>query len=122
MTEKETKKTVSEEEVCEKLGVAGKIWKEIKDLPIDMYALADQTVRNHVEMKPVPGDVLFLKPKSQAVIASLGSAIGSKYTVNATDGGFITVERVETIPVADDDYVYYQRRGKVEKILRKKLL
>jgi hypothetical protein len=115
MTEKETKKTIS-------LGVAGEIWEEIKDLPIDMYALADQTVKNHVEMKKVPGEVLFLKPKSQAVIASLGTAIGAKYAVNTTDGGFLTVERIEAIPVVDDDYVYYQRRGKVEKILRKKLL
>ena len=121
-TVKETKKPISEDEVCEKMGESGKIWKEIKDLPIDMYALADQRVKDHVQMKPIPGGVLFLKPKSQAVIASLGPSIGNKYSVNSADAGFITVERVEALPLADDDYVYYQRRGKIDKILRKKLL
>jgi hypothetical protein len=100
---------------------AGTIWKEIKDLAIDIYALANQTVKDHVEAKLVPGDVLFVRAKSPAVITSLETVLGKKFAVGTTDGGFITVERIEAIPV-DEEYVYFQRRGKVDKIRKKDLI
>lgn len=110
---KETKKTVADE-----------IWAEIKDKTIEMYALPGQTVADHVTRKVVPGELVFLKPKSPAVIASLQEAIGKDYICNVLDGGTITVERTKKNDVPDDDeYVLFPRpNGKVEKILRKKII
>ena len=106
----ETKRTVVDE-----------IWNEIKDLPIAIYSLKGQTVKDHVAPKPIPGDVLFLKPRSPAVVAILQETVGDKYVVNSTDMGFITVEKVEPLPV-DDEYIYFQRRGKTDKIRKKDLI
>ena len=100
---------------------AGQIWKEIKEITIDIFALANQRVKDHVEAKMVPGDVLFLKAKSPAVIASLDTAIGNDYVVGTTEGDFITVEKREVVPV-DEEYVYFQRRGRVDKIRKKDLI
>jgi hypothetical protein len=106
----------------EKKTVVNEIWEEIKNLHIDLYALPNKTVEDCVSMKPIPGDVLFLKPKVPAALTALESALGKKYVVGTTEVGLITVEKVAEVPTDDDEYVYYQRRGKVEKIRRKDLL
>lgn len=113
MSDKKEKKTIADE-----------IWEEIKDKAIQMYALPNQTVADHVTRKVVPGELVFLKPKSPAVIASLQEAIGNDYICNTLESGTITVERAKKDPVSDDEeYVLFPRpNGKVEKILRKKLL
>jgi hypothetical protein len=111
MSDKKEKKTIGDE-----------IWAEIKDKEIQMYALPSQTVADHVTRKAVPGDLVFLKPKSPAVVASLQEAIGNDYICNVLEGGTITVERAKKAAQDDDDYVLFPRpNGKVEKILRKKI-
>jgi len=55
---------------------ADKIWDEIKDKNIDMFALPNQTVKDHVQKLKVPGaSGLYVKLVSSAVLASLETAL-----------------------------------------------
>ena len=58
---------------------AEKTWNKIKDVPLEIYALPDQTVANHVTRekkleKAVP-DALHLILKSAAVLPALDEAL-----------------------------------------------
>lgn len=101
---------------------ADKIWDEICNLSIAMYALPNQKVSDHLEKLPVPGNVLYVKPKSPAVIAALGESIGEGFEVSPTEKGYLQIRRVDVLPDVHDDYVVFMRNGKEEKISRKKYL
>lgn len=67
------------EKVVEKTA-AEQIWDKIKDLPIDIFALPDQTVQMHVTRdarleKAIP-DAVHVKLKSAAVLPALEEALG----------------------------------------------
>lgn len=64
---------------------AGKIWGEIKDRPIEMFALPGQQVQMHCRPVPVDPARLFLLPTSTAVLPSLEAAIGNRYAVELAD-------------------------------------
>jgi hypothetical protein len=74
---------------------ADKIWEEIKDLKIDMFALADQRV--HMYCKPVPIDPskLFLVYTAGSVLPALEAAVYPKYVVERADK-FIIVSAAES--------------------------
>lgn len=97
------------------------IWDEIKELPIAMYALPKQTVQDHVIRRVLPGKAVYLRPKSPAVVASLGEALGEDFTVDVVDGGFIVVARREKLPgEEEEEFIYFPRpNGKVDKIPKK---
>lgn len=73
---------------------AGKIWSEIKDKNISMFALPGQKVQMHCQPVTVDPARLFLKTTSSAVLPSLEMAIGSNYTVELADK-FVIVTRVK---------------------------
>lgn len=100
------------------------IWNEIKGIKINIYALDNQTVEDHVVRKNIPGSVVFLRPKSPAVISVLQDTIGDNFVVNIASGGFITIERNMPLPIdQEEEYIYFPRpNGKVDKILKKNLL
>lgn len=82
-----------------------KIWEEIKDLPIAMFALSNQVVSNHVERIDLDPSVVHLRTKSSAVIASLDDAVNcvmdragnvsrtGRYEIEQAEGGFLVVKR-----------------------------
>ena len=51
------------------------IWEKIKDLPVEMYALPDQTLQRHVDRRKVEDDRVHLFIKSPAIVASLEEAL-----------------------------------------------
>ena len=73
------------------------IWAEIKDLPIEMFALPGQKVSDHVKPIKIPGSKLYVKLGSTAVITSLEYAIGGKYNVLLGDK-YTTIERKDVAP------------------------
>jgi len=116
MTEKETQQSKPR-----KVTESDKIWDEISGLSISMFSLPNQKVEDHLEKLPVPGTVLYARPKSPAVVPALEEAVGEDFTIQTTEKGYLQIKRADKLPEIDDDYVVFQRGDKVEKIPRKKL-
>lgn len=81
---------------------AEQIWKEIEDLPIAMFALPNQTVKQHMVPMPVPGKELLLKLVSTAALPALEEALGNirmtggkKYEVEPAEG-YVIVRRASS--------------------------
>ena len=75
-----------------------KIWDEIKNLSIDMFALPNQTVQQHIVPLQVAGKELLVKLVSTAALPALEEAInryGKKYTVTVAEG-YVVVTRAST--------------------------
>lgn len=82
---------------------ADKIWEEIRDLPIGVYALPDQKISQHVVMIPCPGNELLLKLSSTSVLPSLEETLGKKFAVELGNGYVIVrrnVSRDEAVKAA----------------------
>lgn len=77
MSEKLEKKSLKEEEKTK----ADKIWENIKDMNLDLFALPGQKVSMHAKRIPIHDEFVHLKLSSQAVLAALESVLGSKYLV-----------------------------------------
>lgn len=75
------------------------IWKEIKDLPIAMFSLPSQTVKQYVLPLPLPGKELLVRLTSTAVLPSLEAALsmvsGKKYEVEVAED-YVIVRRAHT--------------------------
>jgi hypothetical protein len=83
--------------VAPKLTESDSIWTEVKDLPIAMFALPSQTVKQHVQRVQASPEALYLVLNSPAVIASLEAALadsrnGKKYTMDLADGGYVIIK------------------------------
>lgn len=78
MSEKQVDKNESEQ-----------IWNEIKDLPIAIFALANQTVQQHVVYVPMRGSDLLLKLISTAALPALEETLNSvkdkKYEIEVAE-------------------------------------
>lgn len=72
--------------------VAGAIWTEIKDKPIEMFALPNQVVGMHCHPIPVEPNRLYLVANSSAVLPSLEVAVGKSYVIEQADK-FILISR-----------------------------
>jgi hypothetical protein len=86
--EKKQNKTEQKIEVSE----ADKIWNEIKNSTIDMFALPDQKVHQYVKQVKIDPSKLFLVASATSVLPSLETAIQGKFTVEQVDK-FIVVKR-----------------------------
>lgn len=73
---------------------ADKIWDEIKNKPILMFALPNQFVFQHCNQVPVEPSKLYLTIRSTATLPSLETAIGNKFSVELADK-FVIVSRVK---------------------------
>lgn len=78
MTEKTEKKTESKT-------VAEKIWDEIKDLEIEMFALPNQQVHHYCKPVSIDPSKLFLTFTVGSVLPSLEAAVSPKYSVEKQD-------------------------------------
>lgn len=74
---------------------SGKIWKEIKDKSIDMFALPDQKVSDHCVPVTIEPSKLYLRTKSSSVLPSLEVSCGKKFVVELVDK-YVSVMRVAT--------------------------
>jgi hypothetical protein len=72
-----------------------KIWNDIQALPINVYALADQRIADHVHKMDMAGDVLYVKLVSSAVLPALEEALGKAFTVEASSN-FVIIKRAAT--------------------------
>lgn len=72
---------------------AGKIWDEIKEKNIEMFALPDQKVSDHCTPVNIEPSKLYLRTKSSAVLPSLEASCGKKFTVELVDK-YVTVTRL----------------------------
>jgi hypothetical protein len=72
---------------------AGKIWSEIKEKSIEMFALPDQKVADHCFPVNIEPSKLYLRTKSSAVLPSLEVSCGKNFLVELVDK-YVTVTRV----------------------------
>jgi hypothetical protein len=72
---------------------AGKIWDEIKEKTIEMFALPDQKVLDHCTPVNIEPSKLYLRTKSSAVLPSLEVSCGKNFTVELVDK-YVTVARL----------------------------
>jgi hypothetical protein len=74
---------------------AGRIWDEIKNREIEMFALPDQRVWQHCDPILIEPTKLYLRTRSTSVLPSLETACGKKFEVELVDK-YVTVARVVT--------------------------
>ncbi|HEY5267967.1 MAG TPA: hypothetical protein VII94_02440 [Candidatus Saccharimonadales bacterium] len=72
--------------------IAEQMWSEIRNLPIQMFGLPNQTVEQHCSFYAVDPNQLFLTIRSSATLPSLESAITPRFVVELVDR-FIVVKR-----------------------------
>lgn len=75
---------------------AGAIWNEIKDKPIEMFALPGQIVCMHCHPLSVEPNRLYLTTNSTAVLPSLENALGRNFIVERADR-FVIVSRTPPV-------------------------
>jgi hypothetical protein len=76
---------------------AGAIWDEIKDKPIEMFALPEQKVHMHCHPVDIEPSKLYLLTNSSSVLPSLEVAVGKGFVVELADR-FVTVSRAVLPP------------------------
>lgn len=74
---------------------AGKIWDEIKNRNIEMFALPDQRVWQYCEPILIEPTKLYLRTRSTSVLPSLETACGKQFSVELVDK-YVTVARIVT--------------------------
>jgi hypothetical protein len=85
MTEKKLEKPESAEKKAVVKTAADKIWDEIKDLNIEMFALPDQRVHHYCKPVSIDPSKLFLITSAGSVLPSLEASIAPKYVVEKQD-------------------------------------
>jgi len=76
---------------------ADKMWDEIKDLPIEMFALPNQTVAQHCSPVPVDPAKLYLVMRSTAVLPSLEVSIQKGFNVEMADRFAVVTRKVPSV-------------------------
>lgn len=71
---------------------ASKIWSEIKDREIEIFALPFQKVFGHCYPVNIEPSKLYLTIRSSAVLPALEASCGPNYSVNMTDR-FVIISR-----------------------------
>jgi hypothetical protein len=71
---------------------AGKIWDEIKDKPLQMFALPDQKVSHYAAPSMVEPTKCYLKTRASSALPAIEAAVGKNYTVEAVDQ-YVVVSR-----------------------------
>lgn len=73
------------------------IWQEIKDLPIEMFALPNQFVAQYCTPVPVDPTKLYLLLRTSAVLPSLEVSVQKNFTVEMADK-WAVVSRKPPVP------------------------
>ena len=74
-----------------------KIWDEIRNLPIQMFGLPNQTVAQHAVPFPIEPSKLYLTIRSSATLPSLEVAVGDKFTVEQADRFVIVARKTDSL-------------------------
>jgi hypothetical protein len=96
MTDKKAKATQQTAEQAIEGTEAGKIWAEIKDKPINMFALPNQVIRQYCAPAIVEPSKLYLLSTAGSTLPAIETALGSAFTVEAVDK-YITVARAVAV-------------------------
>jgi hypothetical protein len=72
-----------------------KIWNEIKDKSIEMFALPNQRVMDHCYPVDIEPSKLYLRTKSTSVLPSLEVSCGKNFVVELVDK-YVSVSRALT--------------------------
>lgn len=92
----EEKVQVKDKSVEKKSYDSDNIWKEIKDLTVNIFSLPDQKISDHVINLEVPSNKhLIVKLKTPAVIVQLEEVLGDKFELDLNDKGIVQISRVE---------------------------
>jgi len=75
------KKVETTERISKTLTVADKIWEDIKDVKLEMFALPNQFVNSYCKPVPIEPTKLYLTFSASAVLPALELAIQGKYDV-----------------------------------------
>lgn len=73
---------------------AEKIWHEIKDKQIQMFALPDQQVHMHCKPVKIEPSKLYLQINATSTFPALEAALGPKFSIERFDK-YLTVSRVK---------------------------
>lgn len=76
---------------------ADKIWAEIRNKPLALFALAGKTVAHFCTPTPIEPTKLFLTSTASAVLPELEATIGPDYVCEKQDR-FIIVSRTPKLP------------------------
>ncbi len=79
--------------VVPKQNEAEVMWNEIRNLPIQMFGLPNQTVGQHCSFYAIDPNQLYLVIRSSATLPSLEAAIAPRFVVELVDK-FVLVKRV----------------------------
>ncbi len=71
---------------------ADKIWEEIKDKRLDIFALPGQVVSMHCQPVNIEPTKLYLSYRAPSLIVSLEDCLGTGYKVSTSDK-YITVSK-----------------------------
>lgn len=95
---------VAEDPVAKMKGTeAVAIWEEIKDLPISMFGLPDQTVEHHCTFVPIEPSKLYLTTRSSSALPALETTLkehGDRATTQVKKTGAINKSQF-TIELVD---------------------
>jgi hypothetical protein len=72
--------------------VASEIWEEIKEKPIEMFALPNQLVHMYCKPIEIEPNKCYLKTTASSVLPALEAALGSKFEVERSTH-FLVVAR-----------------------------
>jgi hypothetical protein len=75
--------------------IANKIWEEIKDKPVNMFALPNQTVSNYCQQQSVEPSKCYLTYTVSSILPALEAALGNSYKVEIA-GRFLAVSYLST--------------------------
>ena len=71
---------------------AGNIWDEIKDKPLQMFALPDQKISHYAAPSMVEPSKCYLRTRASSALPAIEAAVGKNYTVEAVDQ-YVVVSR-----------------------------
>jgi len=80
-----TNDTTKEAPKTKSLTLAEKMWSDIKDTPLEMFALPKQFAHMYCEPIAIEPSKLYLKYKVPAVLPALEEALKGNYTVERLD-------------------------------------
>ena len=66
-----------------------KIWSEIKNKKIEMFALPNQVISNYCRPVSIEPTRLYVIPTAASVLPALEIALGDKFTIEPADKYFI---------------------------------
>ena len=75
MTKKKVTKKVTKE------NEADVVWEELRNLPIEMFALPNQRVEDHLLRVNGMPDALYLRPKSAAALPAIEALLNGQVTL-----------------------------------------